>query len=93
MGSFPHSLPLAPRLALSQRLRREAIDGSVMTSARREEIASEQAVAQATACPFTFPDLVKRFLYMAVVVKINGIPIWGIGEFTHFRTYFSGWIG
>ena len=32
--------------------------------------------------------------YMAVVVKTNGIPFWLVGEFTtHFRTYFSGWIG
>ena len=22
-----------------------------------------------------------------------GIPFWLVGEFTHFRTYFSGWIG
>ena len=30
----------------------------------------------------------------AVVVKTNGIPFWLVGEFTtHFRTYFSGWIG
>ena len=27
-------------------------------------------------------------------VKTNGIPFWLVGEFTtHFRTYFSGWIG
>ena len=26
-------------------------------------------------------------------VKTNGIPFWLVGEFTHVRTYFSGWIG
>ena len=31
------------------------------------------------------------WLHVAVVVKINGIPFWLVGEFaTHFRTYFSG---
>ena len=32
--------------------------------------------------------------HLAVVVKTNRIPFWLVGEFTtHFRTYFSGWIG
>ena len=31
---------------------------------------------------------------MAVKTVLDGIPfLVGIGEFTHFRTYFSGWIG
>ena len=30
---------------------------------------------------------------MAVVVKTNGIPFRGFRCTTHFRTYFSGWIG
>ena len=33
------------------------------------------------------------FAHLAVVVKTNGIPFWGLGEFTtHFGAYFSGWI-
>ena len=35
----------------------------------------------------------RRKMHMAVVVKTNGIPFWLVGEFTHFRFHFSGWIG
>ena len=44
-------------------------------------------------------DAEKPGVHVAVVVKTVlgshfGIPFWLVGEFTtHFRTYFSGWIG
>ena len=45
--------------------------------------------------PLTFRGLADCcFNFRWVWVKTNGIPFWLVGEFaTHFRTYFSGWIG